>query len=132
MRSHTAGKCDMRGESDAPESGSAPRAGEAKAGLIPDSVSLLDSLFDYLAARFRLEGYRLEQRGRDLFVWALILLSAGAVSLLGVVFVSLGIADLISERLHSRAAGLVIVGAFYLLAGGTALAVAARRGRREG
>jgi len=104
-------------------------SGEFGSVLVSDSVSLLDSVFDYFASRLRLEGYRLELGARAVMGRVLLQLGAGLLALVGLIFFSAGVANLISERLGSRASGLLIVGGFYLSAGVLALAIASARAR---
>lgn len=112
---------------DSDGAGDAGRAGEQPAStVVADSVSVLDSLLDYLAARLRLEGYRLERQGRTLVGRLLVLVALGVVALMGLVFVSVGAAELISTSYGSRPAGPLIVGGFYLVAGLIALGITSR------
>ena len=123
---------DKAGPADAaagsPEAGDAdagPHAGET--GLAAESLSLLDAVFDYFSARLHLEGYRLEARGRSILVRVIATLVGSAVALSGLALLGFGVSILIGEALGSRAAGLIIVGAVYLLAGVITAGVAARR-----
>ena len=90
-------------------------------------LALLDSLFDYVSARLRLEGHRLEARGRALAARAIVIVIALAVALYGLSFLSHGAAILISERLGSRAAGPLIVGGTFVAAALVSLVMAMRR-----
>lgn len=103
--------------------------GEAAPGesLVNDAVSLLDGVVEYLAAIFRLERYRFEVRVREIVQTVLIFLTGGAVLLLGLVFVSVGISSLLSEWLQASYAGPLIVGGGYVLIGLVAVLVAARK-----
>jgi hypothetical protein len=107
--------------------GETGEAGRAREGLAADAVALVESVFDYAAARLHLEGYRLESRGRALAARVMVIVVAIAVALFGLAFVSIGLATLISENLGSRPAGPLIVGGVYMLAGIVAFAIAARR-----
>ena len=69
--------------------------------LINDAVSMLDSVVDYLSAIFRLGQHRFEMRARRVVQRTLILVSGGAVLLLGVVFLSVGVSSLLSEALQA-------------------------------
>ena len=111
------------GETERPDS----RGPADASGLATDAVALIDSLFDYVAARLHVEGHRLGDRGRALLVRIVVVASAMVAALFGLGLASVGVAMLISDRLESRPAGPVIVGAFYLLAGSLTAAVAARR-----
>jgi hypothetical protein len=95
--------------------------------IINDAVDMLDGVVDYLAAIFKLERYRFEVRTRRLVTKALILVSGGAVVLLGIVFASVGMSSLLSESLQVPYAGPLIVGGVYLVIGAIALVVAMRK-----
>jgi hypothetical protein len=58
----------------------------------------------------RLEGYRLERHGKVLAARIALISAAGVLILLGAIFASLGAAGLLGDLLHSRPAGLAIVG----------------------
>jgi len=92
---------------------------------------MADAAVEYLAARLRLEGYKLEEAGAALLRRLWLLLAASAVALLGLVFFSLGVAVWISSRLRSQPAGLLAVGAIYVLIG-ILVATIAGRSRRDG
>jgi F0F1-type ATP synthase assembly protein I len=94
---------------DAPgRSGTSDQAGGAP--LVGDSISLLDAFFDYLGARMRLEGYRLERHGRAMAARLVVVVAAGVVVLLGVILASIGAGGLLGDVMHSRPAGLALVG----------------------
>lgn len=99
-------------------------------GIVGNALELLDSVFEYFAAKLRLERYRLETQTRRLIFRSAVVLGSAAVMLLGLVFLSFGIADLVGRALGSTSAGRMIVGGFYFLAGAIALFVAGRRGSK--
>jgi hypothetical protein len=56
-------------------------------------------------------------------------LGAALLAVIGLIFLSIGVADLISQSLGSRSSGLLIVGGIYILAGVIALAIVSARAR---
>lgn len=96
-------------------------------GLVSDALELVDSLFDYFAAKFRLERYRIESQTRKLIARIAVVLGASVVLLVGLVFLSVGVVNLIATALQSPSAGWLIVGGFYLLVSVIALIIAGRR-----
>jgi hypothetical protein len=104
------------------------RAGEgADDTLAGEVVSLLDGVVDYLRAIFRLETYRIEARTRRIVRKALVLVLGAAVLLAGLVFVSVGVSNLLSEWLEASYAGPLIVGGVFLIAGLIAILAASRK-----
>lgn len=92
-------------------------------------MSLLDAFIDYLSARFRLEAHRFEAARRAAFLRLAVTLGAALVAVFGFILLSIGIAAEIGARAGWPPGGLLIVGAFYTLAGAIVAAVAARRRR---
>jgi len=96
--------------------------------LAEEAVDLFDSLVSYLADLIRLEGFRLGTEIRTLVLRAVVFALAGIIGLIGLVFVSLGIAAWLARQLNSVAAGLAIVGTVYMAAAVIATLIVRRRG----
>jgi hypothetical protein len=107
--------------------------GAPVADVIREVVSLVEAGATYLADLFRLERFRLENEVRGGIRRLIFVLGGGAVALLGLFLVSLGLAAWISARTGSPPAGLLLVGAGYLFIGlVVAMIAAARRHRQPG
>ena len=95
--------------------------------LVEEAVELFDSLVSYLADLIRLEGFRLGTEIRTLVLRAVVFALAGIIGLIGLVFVSLGIAAWLAMQFNSVAAGLAIVGTVYMAAAVIASLIVRRR-----
>ena len=121
--SERAGRADSRWQ---PTGSPRPTDEDRSSSVVTDAVAVVDALFDYLLSRVRLEGRRVECKSRALLGRALVLAAAGAMALLGFVFVSIGAVSMVSTGLGAQWAGPLIVGGLYLVAG----VVAVRMGGR--
>lgn len=101
--------------------------GEGAERIVPEALSLLDSLVEYVVGRFRLEQYRLERRGRALAARVAMFGIAAALVGFGLVFAGWGTALAISDWLAWRPAGPLIIGTLCLVAGLATVLVASRR-----